>query len=193
MRAKRDTLLVAGDEIARYGFGDGHPFGFDRHDVFLRELKAEELEGRVQLLAPRRASREELESFHDGAYISLVAERSVHGQGYLDAGDTPAVKGVFDAASHVVGASLLATEAITPARWGAIGTVPATSPPSSGRVSSGGPLTHPMVPAPCTSTGVRARSSHRRTDLEAIGCSPPRPVWWANTTQGMCSWGPTRS
>lgn len=116
MRAKRETLLVAGEEIARYGFGDGHPFGFDRHDVFLRELKVEELEDRVQLLAPRRASREELESFHDGAYVSLVAERSVHGQGYLDAGDTPAVKGVFDAASHVVGSALLATEAIMEGR-----------------------------------------------------------------------------
>jgi acetoin utilization protein AcuC len=116
MRAKRDTLLVAGDEIARYGFGEGHPFGMDRHDVFLRELKYEELDDRVQLLAPRRASRAELESFHDPAYVALVAERSVHGQGYLDAGDTPAFKGVFDAASHVVGATLLATEAIMEGR-----------------------------------------------------------------------------
>jgi acetoin utilization protein AcuC len=116
MRSKRDTLLVAGDQIARYGFGEGHPFGIDRHDVFLRELRLEELDGRVQLLAPRAASRAELESFHDPAYVSVVEERSVHGQGYLDAGDTPAYKGVFEAASHVVGATLLATEAIMEGR-----------------------------------------------------------------------------
>ncbi len=116
MRKARETLLVAGEAIARYGFGEGHPFGMDRHDVFLRELKADELEDSVELLAPRAATREELESFHDPAYVSLVAERSVHGSGYLDAGDTPAFRGVFDAASAVVGATLVATEAIMEGR-----------------------------------------------------------------------------
>ena len=61
MAKRRDTLLVAGEQIARYGFGEGHPFGPDRHDVFLRELKADELDGRVALAAPRLATREELE------------------------------------------------------------------------------------------------------------------------------------
>ncbi|HUO94811.1 MAG TPA: hypothetical protein VMT92_01155 [Steroidobacteraceae bacterium] len=116
MRRRRDTLLVAGDKIARYGFGDGHPFGLDRHDVFIRELKAEELESAVTLEEPRAATRSELEIFHASAYVSLVAERSQTGQGYLDAGDTPAFRGVFEAASNVVGASLRAAEAIMEGR-----------------------------------------------------------------------------
>lgn len=111
-RRRPNTCLVAGEKIARYGFGEGHPFGPDRHDVFIRELRAEELDSALLLLEPRAATREELESFHAPAYVSLVEDRSLHGQGYLDAGDTPAFRGVFEAASNVVGAALVATEAI---------------------------------------------------------------------------------
>ena len=50
MRRRRETVLVAGEKIARYGFGEGHPFGPDRHDAFIRELKGEELVGGVDLL-----------------------------------------------------------------------------------------------------------------------------------------------
>jgi acetoin utilization protein AcuC len=111
-KKKRSVLLVAGETIARYGFGDGHPFGPDRHDVFMRELKAEELDGRVGRAEPRSATRAELETFHTPEYIDRVIERSADGQGFLDAGDTPAFRGVFEAASHVVGATLTALEAI---------------------------------------------------------------------------------
>ncbi len=107
-----NTCLVAGEQIARYGFGDGHPFGADRHDVFMRELHGEDLASRLTLLEPRAATRIELETFHTPEYIELVAERSRTGQGFLDAGDTPAYRGVFEAASNVVGAALVATEAI---------------------------------------------------------------------------------
>ena len=41
------VLLVAGEQIARYGFGDGHPFGPDRHDAFMRELHDAGLDARV--------------------------------------------------------------------------------------------------------------------------------------------------
>lgn len=106
------VLLVSGDAIARYGFGDGHPFGPDRHEAFMRELHEAGLDGRVRRAAPRPATREELELFHTSEYIDLVRERSVSGHGYLDAGDTPAFKGVFEAASHVVGAVLVAVDAV---------------------------------------------------------------------------------
>ena len=104
--------LVAGEKIARYGFGEGHPFGPDRHDVFLRELRQEGLETNMLWLEPRTATRAELELFHNPRYVDLVIERSASGQGYLDAGDTPAFRGVFEAASNVVGATLTALEAI---------------------------------------------------------------------------------
>ncbi len=106
------TAIVIGAAIARYGFGDGHPFGADRHDVFVRELKSEGLLERLQTLAPRQATRSELELFHLPAYLDLVTERSATGEGFLDAGDTPAWKGVHETASAVVGAALVAAEAL---------------------------------------------------------------------------------
>jgi acetoin utilization protein AcuC len=107
-----ETCVVAGERIARYAFGDGHPFGPDRHEAFTRELAALGLERRVRMLAPRAASRRELELFHTPAYIELVQARSSSGEGFLDAGDTPAWKGVYEAACDVVGAALVATAAL---------------------------------------------------------------------------------
>ncbi|HSN70646.1 MAG TPA: hypothetical protein VLT59_04020 [Steroidobacteraceae bacterium] len=111
------VLLVAGEAIARYGFGEGHPFGPDRHGAFLREFATVgHLNGRVRVLEPRSASRQELELFHRPAYVALVHDRSASGSGYLDAGDTPAFRGVFEAASSVVGATLLAVEELMAGR-----------------------------------------------------------------------------
>lgn len=110
------VVLVAGEKIARYGFPDGHPFGPDRHDAFMRELKAEELDRSLQQLDPRLATRAELETFHEPGYIDMVIERSATGQGYLDIGDTPAFRGVYESACSVVGATLTALEAIMEGR-----------------------------------------------------------------------------
>lgn len=108
----RGVLLICGAEIARYGFGDGHPFGPDRHEAFMRELHARGLDGQVRRDAARAATREELESFHTAEYIDRVRERSAGGHAYLDGGDTPAWRGLFEAASHVVGGTLNAVDAV---------------------------------------------------------------------------------
>jgi len=109
---KADVAVVVSERLARYGFGDGHPFGPDRHGAFVRELEARGLDRRVRILEPRMASSEELHSFHTAAYVDFVRERSASGQGFLDAGDTPAFRGVYEAAAVVVGATLSATESI---------------------------------------------------------------------------------
>ncbi len=106
------VALVSGREIARYGFPNGHPFGTDRHDHFIAEMRASGAFGQVEHLAPRLASAEELLSFHDPDYVALVQRRSAAGEGFLDGGDTPAFAGVYEAAGSVVGASLAAAEAI---------------------------------------------------------------------------------
>jgi len=106
------VTLVAGDAIARYGFGNAHPFGTDRHEHFMHELSAQGLGGAVRLVPPRMASEAELSLFHTPAYIDFVRQRSVRGEGFLDGGDTPAFKGVYEAAGSVVGATLVAVEAL---------------------------------------------------------------------------------
>ncbi len=110
--SESSVLLVAGERLARYGFGDGHPFGQDRHAAFFAEFSKRGLDRRVRVVETRAASREELQSFHTARYLDFVAERSRTGEGYLDAGDTPAWRGVYEAAADVVGATLLAAEEI---------------------------------------------------------------------------------
>lgn len=101
---------MLGERLARYGFGDGHPFGPDRHGAFVREFQQRGLDAKVRVLEPRDALTDELELFHTPEHIRFVMERSQAGSGWLDGGDTPAYRGVFEAAACVVGASLTATE-----------------------------------------------------------------------------------
>jgi len=104
------VAVVLGERLARYGFGGGHPFGPDRLAAFLREFEQRGLNEQVTMLEPRLATIEELELFHTPEHIRFVMERSDSGSGWLDAGDTPAFRGVFDAAACVVGSALAATD-----------------------------------------------------------------------------------
>jgi len=108
--------VVAGERLARYGFPDGHPFGTDRHAAFFAEFAARGLDKRVRIMETRAAARAELESFHTAEYLDLVANKSITGEGFLDAGDTPAWRGVYEAAADVVGATLLASDEIMAGR-----------------------------------------------------------------------------
>jgi acetoin utilization protein AcuC len=97
---------VLGERLARYGFGSGHPFGTDRHAAFVREFEARGLPRQVVTLEPRDATSAELQLFHTPEYVHFIMERSQSGAGFLDGGDTPAYRGVFEAASCVVGSAL---------------------------------------------------------------------------------------
>ena len=109
---KSSVHVYKGDEIARYGFGDPHPFGTDRHDVFHRELATAGLGDDIHYAHPRSATVDELALFHTADYIDRVSRLSATGKGYLDDGDTPAIKGIFNAASDVVGSVLSAADKI---------------------------------------------------------------------------------
>ncbi|HKT31833.1 MAG TPA: acetoin utilization protein AcuC [Gammaproteobacteria bacterium] len=102
---------------ARYGFGDGHPFGADRFAAFWKEMQARGLDTRVAPIAARAASRAELESFHDARYLDYVHEKCAAGDGFLDDGDTPAAPHILEAAEWVVGATLNAVEGAIRGTW----------------------------------------------------------------------------
>ncbi|MDH4054207.1 MAG: acetoin utilization protein AcuC [Gammaproteobacteria bacterium] len=106
------VLVYKGTEIAAYGFGDPHPFGTDRHDVFHAELAEAGLNEMIEFGHPRPALVDELALFHTADYIDKVSRMSVAGKGWLDEGDTPAVPGIYDAAAAVVGAVLCAVDEI---------------------------------------------------------------------------------
>lgn len=110
--SENSVLVYKGKEIADYGFGDPHPFGTDRHDVFHRELVSAGLDAAVTYGHPRRALVDELGLFHTPDYIDKVSRLSALGEGWLDDGDTPAVPGIYEAASAVVGAVLCAVDQV---------------------------------------------------------------------------------
>ena len=104
------TCVYFGDELGRYGFGDGHPFGPDRIHAFWRETVKQGLDKRVEIRAPVACDEETLLRFHTPRYLEKVKRASQSGEGYLDAGDTPAFKGVLEAGKYVVGSDLDALE-----------------------------------------------------------------------------------
>lgn len=111
----RPRVAVVHDEaLGRYGFPRGHPFGADRLAAFLAAAVEQGLDQdpRVRSMPPVLASEEELCTFHTRAHVAFVREASERGAGWLDAHDTPAFPGVFEAASTAVGATLAALRAV---------------------------------------------------------------------------------
>jgi acetoin utilization protein AcuC len=105
-----EVAVVVGERLARYGFPNGHPFGPDRHAAFMREFAARGLAERVRVIEPVQATSDQLLTFHTPEYLRRVQELSAAGTGSLDAGDTPAYRGVYEAAACVVGSALEATD-----------------------------------------------------------------------------------
>ncbi len=106
------VCVFVGEELARYGFGHGHPFGSDRMQAFWDEALRRGLDKRVRICAPALATQQQIELFHGHDYVERVKFQSQTGEGFLDYGDTPAFPGVYQAAAYVVGTSLAALERV---------------------------------------------------------------------------------
>lgn len=102
--------VYAGDALAAYGFGHGHPFNRGRQDAYLAELRRRGLDNYLSLALPVQAQQHEIEWFHTHEYVERVKALSARGAGFLDHGDTPAFPGVFEAAAIVVGTTLAAID-----------------------------------------------------------------------------------
>jgi len=108
MRAS--VCVYVGDELARYGFGEGHPFGMDRLGAFWSAAQSSGLDLRVRQCVPVSVGQDVIERFHTPAYVGRVIRQSARGDGFLDCGDTPALKGIYESACVVVGSVLDAVE-----------------------------------------------------------------------------------
>jgi acetoin utilization protein AcuC len=100
------VAVITGTSLADYHFGDTHVFGPVRQQAFIDGMKAQGLCEQVTWLSPVRCKTEDLELFHNSAFIEQVRQACQSGVGYLDQGDTPARSGIFEAASTVVGSVL---------------------------------------------------------------------------------------
>jgi acetoin utilization protein AcuC len=105
------TAVFYGEALAMYGFGGSHPLGTDRLGAFWTRLQGERV-GNVVVEEPVFGSDQDALSFHDKEYVDLVRAASKRGGVYLDRGDTPAFKGVFEASLYVVGSTLAALDMV---------------------------------------------------------------------------------
>ncbi len=104
--------VFLGDALARYHFGEHHPFGPSRYPAFVDEFRRRGLLAQVLLPEFTEAARSCIEYFHTPQYVASVLAQSASGLGFLDHGDTPAFHGIYHAAAAVVGATLAAVRGV---------------------------------------------------------------------------------
>ncbi len=102
--------VIWGDKLKLYSFGSGHPFNASRYLLFERAFDDLKKTFSIEVLEPKMASFSEIALFHTPSYVEFVRESSKRGTGYLDYGDTPSFKGVYEAASYLVGSALKGAE-----------------------------------------------------------------------------------
>jgi acetoin utilization protein AcuC len=108
------TGLIWDERFLDYSFGPQHPLRPIRVKLTYDLIRSKGIlqQGSVEVIKPRLASREEILLFHEEDYVRLVEQYSKRGSGLLDMGDTPAFKGCYEATSLVVGASIVAADAV---------------------------------------------------------------------------------
>ncbi|MFQ6075374.1 MAG: acetoin utilization protein AcuC [Candidatus Bathyarchaeia archaeon] len=107
------TAFIYSPEHLNYQFGRGHPLQPHRLQLTLNLIKELQiLNGRAKLMEPKPATPQDLRLAHSKEYIDFVKRMSKLGRGYLDYGDTPATRGIFEAALSVVGGSITGADLI---------------------------------------------------------------------------------
>ncbi len=98
------------ERLGSYGFGEGHPFGPDRQAAFQRAFEQRGLDRQTRVLPATAGTYEQLARFHTPEYLTRLQQASKHGQGWLDQGDTPAFKGIWEAALAIAGSVCAAAD-----------------------------------------------------------------------------------
>src|SRR5262249_22455445 len=109
---KNEVALYVGEELGKYGFPEGHPFGPDRQAAFWKEAGKRGLDRRAAITDPRMAAPEEPHRLPTQEHVAWVKEKSEEGCGAIDYGDTPAYPGVYEAAATVAGSAVHGLETI---------------------------------------------------------------------------------
>lgn len=116
-----DVAFAFSTALGGYDLGPQHPLKPERvlRAIALIEAYGLVSEDALRPLEPRPASHDELLRVHDAEYIDVVKTASRTGEiwpperGLGPGGDTPAFKGMHDAAALVAGATLEAVRAVT--------------------------------------------------------------------------------
>ena len=93
--------IAYSDDYLRYYFGPTHPYKPLREKMFYEYLVKFNLINHpcIKIIKPEVVNENILKLVHTEEYIQFVKEMSEIGMGYLDYGDTPAFKGIYEAAA----------------------------------------------------------------------------------------------
>lgn len=112
-----NASFIFSDAMLQYHFHADHPFNQKRVVLAKDLLVASNALSEKQILAPRKATEEELALFHDLSYIQAIQKASkglLKGDEGLEYGigteDTPIFKNMHDASSYLVGGTLTAVD-----------------------------------------------------------------------------------
>ncbi len=101
------------DDYLGYNFGPVHPLKPQRYkDTFELLQTLGVFDEQVKHYKPYRATEDDLELVHSPEYIGMVKSKCATGTGYLDYGDTPARRGVYEASCAKVGGSILGADLV---------------------------------------------------------------------------------
>lgn len=107
------SAFIYHDEYLKYQFGPSHPFKPIREKYTLDILRKLEVFGeKAQIYEPEPATKNDLRLVHSEDYIQYVEKMCEEGSGFLDYGDTPATKGLFEGSLRVVGGSILGAKLV---------------------------------------------------------------------------------
>jgi len=107
------TAFIYHPDYLKYQFGPRHPFQPIREKYTLDLLQELEVfDEAVKLHEPKPCKEEDLFLVHSEEYVNFVRKMCEIGYGYLDQGDTPAVRGLYEGACSVVGGTLLGVKMV---------------------------------------------------------------------------------
>lgn len=92
------TAFVWDDRYLDYSFPGDHPFKSLRESMTKKILEERGAFHQIDIVKPEIIPEELLYKVHSKEYVEFVKKKSEEGSGYLDEGDTPAFKGIFEAA-----------------------------------------------------------------------------------------------
>lgn len=102
------VCISFGHESSLYSFPDDHPLNNSRTELFATSIThfARTNRSNVSLISPIKAREDDVLLFHEKEYVDFVKASSKRGTGFLDYGDTPSFKGVFEATLYTVGSTI---------------------------------------------------------------------------------------
>jgi acetoin utilization protein AcuC len=108
------TAFVLHESYLKYDFGEWHPYKPYLWKITFEKLKDLGIfnDPNISVINAFMADEKLLSLVHTTEYIDFVKRMSDLGYGYLDYGDTPATKGIYEGAAYRVGGSVMAAKLI---------------------------------------------------------------------------------